>query len=107
MSNLQNRVPQNRILMQKMQGSHSCENILLYESIDIVAVSISMYLAIRANIAIFQHAARHSWYHMLRPENLRDELVEFGVASFVNGRWVIFPDKWQRYVAQNHRPRTA
>jgi hypothetical protein len=44
---------------------------------------------------------------MLRPENLRDELVEFGVVSFVNGRWVIFPDKWQRYVAQNHRPRAA
>lgn len=41
-----------------MQGSHSFENILLYESIDIVAVSISMYLAIRANIAIFQQAAR-------------------------------------------------
>jgi hypothetical protein len=40
-----------------MQGSHSFENILLYESIDIVAVSISMYLAIRANIAIFQQAA--------------------------------------------------
>jgi hypothetical protein len=57
MSNLQNRVPQNRILRKKMPGSHSFENISLYESIDIVAVSISMYLAIRANIAIFQQAA--------------------------------------------------
>ncbi len=44
-----------------MQGSHSFENILLYESIDIVAVSISMYLAIRANIAIFQQAASCSF----------------------------------------------
>ncbi len=49
----------------------------------------------------------HSWYNMLRPENLRDELVSAGVASFVNGRWVIFSDKWQLYVAQNHRPRIS
>jgi len=42
---------------------------------------------------------------MLRPDNLRDELVDAGVACFVNGRWVIFADKWQLYVAQNHRPR--
>ena len=47
----------------------------------------------------------NSWYNMLRPENLRDELIEAGVASFVNGRWVIFPDKWQHYCATNHRPR--
>ena len=47
----------------------------------------------------------NSWYNMLRPENLREELVTSGVASFVNGRWLIFPDKWQLYVAQNHRPR--
>ncbi len=46
-----------------------------------------------------------SWYNMLRPENLRDELVDAGVTCFVNGRWVIFPDKWQLYVAHNHRPR--
>jgi len=49
----------------------------------------------------------HSWYNMLRPENLRYELVEAGVVSFVNGRWVIFPDKWQLYVAQNHRPKIS
>ena len=49
----------------------------------------------------------HSWYNMLRPENLRNELVDAGVACFVNGRWVIFPDKWQLYVAQNHRPRIS
>ena len=49
----------------------------------------------------------NSWRHMLRPENLQDELVAFGVASFVNGRWVIFPDKWQLYVAQNHRSRNT
>jgi hypothetical protein len=47
----------------------------------------------------------NGWYNMLRPENLRDDLINAGVASFVNGRWVIFPDKWQLYVAQNHRPR--
>jgi hypothetical protein len=47
----------------------------------------------------------NSWYNLLRPENRREELIEAGVASFVNGRWVIFPDKWQQYCAKNHRPR--
>ena len=50
---------------------------------------------------------KNSWYHMLRPENRRDELVDAGVVSFVNGRWVIFPDKWQLYVAANHCPRVS
>ena len=50
---------------------------------------------------------KHSWYNMLRPGNLRDELVESSVVSFVNGRWVIFPDAWQLYVKENHRPRAA
>lgn len=49
---------------EKMPGSHSFENISLYESIDIVAVSISMYLAIRANIAIFQQAASYGASNM-------------------------------------------
>ncbi len=49
----------------------------------------------------------NSWYNMLRPENLRDQLVEAGVTCFVNGRWVIFPDKWQQYCAANHRPRVG
>ena len=49
----------------------------------------------------------HGWYNMLRPENLRYELVNAGVARFVNGRWLIFPDKWQLYVAENHRPRIS
>jgi len=49
----------------------------------------------------------NGWYNMLRPENLRRELVEAGVVSFVNGRWLIFQDKWQLYVAQNHRPRNT
>jgi hypothetical protein len=50
---------------------------------------------------------RNSWYNMVRPENLRDELVDAGVVSFVAGRWVIFPDAWQLYVKENHRPRVA
>ena len=50
---------------------------------------------------------RHSWYHMLRPENMRDELVTEGVVSCVNGRWVVFPDKWQLFVAKSHRPRST
>jgi len=49
----------------------------------------------------------HGWYNLLRPENQRDELIQAGVASFVNGRWVIFPDKWQLYCASHHNPRTA
>jgi len=49
----------------------------------------------------------YSWYNMIRPDNLRDELVEAGVVSFVNGRWIIFPDKWQLYCAENHRPRAV
>jgi len=49
----------------------------------------------------------HGWYNMLRPENLRYELIEAGVARCINGRWVIFPDKWQRYCSENHRPRIA
>ena len=47
----------------------------------------------------------NSWYNMLRPENLRDELVDAGVARFINGRWLIFPDRWQEYCANNHRPK--
>ena len=49
----------------------------------------------------------NGWYNMLRPDNLRDELVDAGVVSFVVGRWVIFPDAWQLYVKENHRPRAA
>ncbi len=49
----------------------------------------------------------NAWYNMLRPDNLRDELVEAGVTRFVNGRWVVFPDAWQIYVKENHRPRAA
>ena len=49
----------------------------------------------------------YSWHNMLRPDNLRDELVDAGVACFINGRWVIFADKWQLYVARNHRPRNS
>ena len=49
----------------------------------------------------------YSWYNMIRPDNLRDELVEAGVVSFVNGRWLVFPDAWQLYVKNNHRPRAA
>ena len=48
---------------------------------------------------------KHGWYNLLRPENLRDDLVKAGVVSFVNGRWLLFPDKWQLFVANNHRPR--
>lgn len=49
----------------------------------------------------------NGWYNMLRPENKRHELVDAGVVSCVNGRWVIFADKWQLYCAANHRPRVA
>ncbi len=45
------------------------------------------------------------WHNMLRPENMRDQLVEAGVVSFVNGRWLIFPDKWQHFVSENHKPK--
>ena len=47
----------------------------------------------------------NGWHNMLRPENLRDELISSGVATFINGRWLIFPDKWQQYCGKNHRPR--
>ena len=50
---------------------------------------------------------KNGWYNMLRPENLRDELIDAGVVSFLNGRWVIFPDAWQTYAKENHRPRAA
>ena len=50
---------------------------------------------------------QYGWYNMARPENQREELVEAGVIAFVNGRWLIFPDKWQMYCAENHRPRAA
>ena len=45
---------------------------------------------------------KYSWQHMLRPENMRDELVNAGVAAFINGRWIIFPDKWCTYCATHH-----
>jgi len=49
----------------------------------------------------------NGWYNMLRPENLRDDLLDAGVVRRVNGRWLIFPDKWQAYVAQSYRPSGA
>ena len=45
----------------------------------------------------------NGWYNMLRPENLRYELISAGVVSRVNGRWVIFPDAWQTWCRDNHR----
>jgi hypothetical protein len=53
----------------------------------------------------YVYPTTHGWYNMLRPENLRHELVDAGVVSCVNSRWLIFPDKWQLYCAANHRPR--
>lgn len=50
---------------------------------------------------------RNVWYHMLKPEQLRDELMEAGVCNKVNGRWVIFPANWQQYCAKHHRPHAA
>ena len=55
----------------------------------------------------YVYPTTHGWYNLLRPENLRDDLVSAGVASFVNGRWLIFPDKWQHYCAANHSPRNS
>ena len=50
---------------------------------------------------------KNVWYHMLKPENQRSELIEAGVCGKVNNRWVIFPENWQRYCAKNHRPHAA
>ena len=49
----------------------------------------------------------NSWYNMLRPDVLRSELVEAGVVAKVNGRWLIFPEKWRTFCAQNHGLRAA
>ena len=49
----------------------------------------------------------NAWRHMLRPENLRDELTEAGVCNKVNGRWVIFPAAWQRYCAKAQSRKVA
>lgn len=48
-----------------------------------------------------------AWYNMLRPDGLRDQLVEAGVVTKVNGRWLIWPDKWREYCAKNHGLRAA
>ena len=55
----------------------------------------------------YVYPTTHGWYNLLRQENLRDDLVSSGVASFVNGRWLVFPDKWQLYCAANHSPRNS
>ena len=55
----------------------------------------------------YVYPTTHGWYNLLRPENSRDELVSAGVASFVNGRWLIFPDRWCDFCSQNHRPRVG
>jgi len=44
---------------------------------------------------------------MLRPDKLRNELLDAGVAKKINGRWLIFPDAWQRYMANARQPRAA
>lgn len=50
---------------------------------------------------------KNGWYNMLRPENLRNELLNSGAVTRVNGRWLIFPDKWQHFCAKNHRTEAA
>ena len=47
------------------------------------------------------------WYNMLRPDGLRDELIAAGVVAKVNGRWIVFPDKWREFCAKNHGLRAA
>jgi len=51
----------------------------------------------------FAYPTVYAWRNMLRPENMRNQLVEAGVARRVNGRWLIFPDKWQQFVTNSHQ----
>lgn len=46
---------------------------------------------------------QNAWHNMLRPENRRDELIAAGVVAKLNGRWIIFPDRWREYAASHHR----
>ena len=47
------------------------------------------------------------WYDMLRPDKLRNELLDAGVAKKINGRWLIFPEAWQRYMANIRQPKAS
>ena len=49
----------------------------------------------------------NSWYDMLRPDKLRNELLDTGVAKKINGRWLIFPDAWQRYMSNTRQPKAS
>ena len=50
---------------------------------------------------------KSGWYHMLRPDKLRNELLDADVAKQINGRWIIFPDAWQQYMAKTRQPRAT
>ncbi len=50
---------------------------------------------------------KSAWYHMLRPEKLRNELLDAGVAKQINGRWLIFPENWKDYMAKTRQPRAS
>ncbi len=46
---------------------------------------------------------KNSWHNMLRPGDTRDVLIAAGVVARVNGRWIIFPDRWRDYAASHHQ----
>ena len=49
------------------------------------------------------YPTQNGWYNMLRPGDLRDELIDAGAVTRVNGRWLINPANWRTFCANSLR----
>ena len=49
------------------------------------------------------YPTQNGWYNMLRPGAMRDELIDAGVVTRVNGRYLIIPTNWRTYCANRMR----
>lgn len=49
------------------------------------------------------YPTQNGWYNMLRPGGMREELIEAGVVTRVNNRWLINPPQWRAFCASRLR----
>jgi len=49
------------------------------------------------------YPTHNGWYNMLRPGELRDDLISAGVVTRVNGRYLINPENWRSFCANRLR----
>ena len=80
----------------------------IIKNLGLTTKAAKIYLAaLELGEASVQQLAQKSRIKRTTLYYILDELVEAGACAKVNGRWIIFPDKWQRYCAEHHRPHAA